>query len=203
MNEIEKEAKGQWEDFRRTWSIEKLNQMTIKEYYSKNDKSCFCKMLESTENCLGAPGGWEPKYGIWEFSKQPKKKFKHDQHYAWTGDFADSDAAFAAIKEKIKAIAQSAQEGNLEAVDKIEFAEALKWKIAFMYQPSWDEWCIYPVCDKKWQRLAARNYDKTKTCEELQRLISERKTLILDGSCYEFYQRILIEKEYSDLIENN
>ena len=39
MNEIEKEAKGQWEDFRRTWSIEKLNQMTIKEYYSKNDKS--------------------------------------------------------------------------------------------------------------------------------------------------------------------
>lgn len=203
MNKIEEEAKSQWESFRTQWRIANLNQMTLRQYYSKDNENCFCKALYATRHALGDPNARPEHYGIWEFSNEPANRFHHDDTYAWPGNSDAAEDEFKIIIDKIQRIANFANCGNLGEIERIDFSQAVKWKIAFMYQPNWDDWCIYPVFGGGWPRFAARNYDQSKTCAELQRLISDRKNLSCEESCYEFYQRILIEKKYCDLIENN
>ena len=203
MNKIEKEAKDQWEAFRAQWPIATLEGMTLEKYCSKDVENSFCKALYETRHSLGDPGARPEHYGIWEFSNEPDNKFKRNTTYAWPGAFNDADSAFNNIRGKIVNIANAAANKRLDDIEKITFSPALKWKIAFMYQPSWTDWCIYPVFSEGWQRFAAGNYDKSKTRAGLQGLICERKNLFAGESCYEFYQRMLTEYNYYDLIEKN
>ena len=205
MNKIEEEAKKQWESFREEWNIDRLRQMTLQEYYSKDEKNCFCKKLESTHGRLGRPSWTEPDYGIW----QPKDALdgaylRSDDGFAWRAKWGnDKETVFEAVRKLIVEIAEAVVQDMFDKIEDIQFYAPLKWKIAFMYQSAWENWCIYPVYTKEWQRFAARNYEKSRTCAELQGLICERKKSFSEESCYEFYQRMLNEYKYYDLIAHN
>jgi len=60
-----------------------------------------------------------------------------DGVYAWYSKYGStSEEVFQKIKIAILKIANSSIQGNLEDIDSIDLGESVKWKIAFLYNPS-------------------------------------------------------------------
>src|SRR5690606_29680862 len=83
-------------------------------------------------------GGSAYKFGIFKRreleSENYNDKRKTDGEYAWYGKYGDKkEDVFETIKTTIIKIAKSSKTNNLEAIDKIDLGNALKWKIAFLY----------------------------------------------------------------------
>lgn len=126
------------QEFLDAWPIEKLEQMTL-EQYTNLDKTSFCYWVEAITTDLGSIwGGSAYKFGIFKRreleSENYNDKRKTDGEYAWYGKYGDKkEDVFETIKTTIIKIAKSSKTNNLEAIDKIDLGNALKWKIAFLY----------------------------------------------------------------------
>lgn len=84
-------------------------------------------------------GGSAFKFGIYKRNDESQKESSngrlYSQNYAWIAKYGNNEnEAFNNIKEKIIQIIQASQDNNLEAIEKIDFGDAIKWKIAFHYQ---------------------------------------------------------------------
>lgn len=67
--------------------------------------------------------------------KNPSSGRLYSQNYAWIAKYGNNEnEAFNNIKEKIIQIIQASQDNNLKTIEKIDFGDAIKWKIAFHYQ---------------------------------------------------------------------
>lgn len=58
-----------WTKFLELWPVEKVRAMTLEQYHTLNDPTCFVRCLESMTEMLGSIwGGYAIKFGIYERS---------------------------------------------------------------------------------------------------------------------------------------
>jgi 5-methylcytosine-specific restriction enzyme B len=130
-----------WREFLAEWPLERLRTMTLPEYTSAGDKSCFVYWLEARLAHYGSIwGGSAFKFGIYSRSstagESPDGSRAYDDRYGWYRKFGETaEAAFAAIRKEIVHVAEAARAGRLEDIDSSELGATYKWKIAFHYQP--------------------------------------------------------------------
>ncbi|HDZ4972137.1 TPA: McrB family protein [Campylobacter jejuni] len=131
-------------NFQEVWTLEKVKNMTLEEYTNiKKDnpnRDDFIFWIESKLDNLGSIwGGSAFKFGIYRRNDESQKESSsgrlYSQNYAWIAKYGNNEnEAFNNIKEKIIQIIQASQDNNLKAIEKIDFGNAIKWKIAFHYQ---------------------------------------------------------------------
>ncbi len=129
-------------DFQKQWTIKKIEDMTLQEYSSINDRNTFTYWLEYRLKNLGTIGGIPSfKFGIFERNPlkseeiHTKRGLTYTSKYAWSTKYGDSPSqAFETIKSNIIKVIEATQLGNLETIDKIDLYPTYKWKIAFHYQ---------------------------------------------------------------------
>lgn len=131
-------------NFQEVWALEKVKNMTLEEYTNiKKDnpnRDDFTFWIESKLDNLGSIwGGSAFKFGIYRRNDESQKESSsgrlYSQNYAWIAKYGNNEnEAFNNIKEKIIQIIQASQDNNLKTIEKIDFGDAIKWKIAFHYQ---------------------------------------------------------------------
>ncbi|EPI2102375.1 McrB family protein [Campylobacter jejuni] len=131
-------------NFQEVWTLEKVKNMTLEEYTNiKKDnpnRDDFTFWIESKLDNLGSIwGGSAFKFGIYRRNDESQKESSsgrlYSQNYAWIAKYGNNEnEAFNNIKEKIIQIIQASQDNNLKTIEKIDFGDAIKWKIAFHYQ---------------------------------------------------------------------
>ncbi|QSY20614.1 McrB family protein [Campylobacter jejuni] len=131
-------------NFQEVWTLEKVKNMTLEEYTNiKKDnpnRDDFTFWIESKLDNLGSIwGGSAFKFGIYRRNDESRKESSsgrlYSQNYAWIAKYGNNEnEAFNNIKEKIIQIIQASQDNNLKTIEKIDFGDAIKWKIAFHYQ---------------------------------------------------------------------
>ena len=127
-----------YDDFNTTFSLEKLETMTLEQYTNLNKSDSFCYWLETITSELGSIwGGSSYKFGIYKqqnIKKDNREKYQTDGVYAWVSKYGDSvDNTFEKIKSIIINICKASQEGRFEDIDNLDLGEACKWKIAYLY----------------------------------------------------------------------
>lgn len=191
-----------WNEFNNTWSIEKLKTMSLEEYTKAGDKDTFSYWIESRLDKLGSIwGGSAFKFGI--FSRKDKTDKEDGGGAAYSDDFgwyskygAEQDAAFTQVRKAVVEIAEAAQRGDLDAIEKIDLGEAVKWKIAFHYQDK-NKPTIVDVYKPSWLRAFLGNSDKKLTMADLQKLVIAQKAA--DEGVLEFGSRIVASWREKDL----
>ncbi|HAA1672977.1 TPA_asm: endonuclease [Campylobacter jejuni] len=131
-------------NFQEVWTLEKVKNMTLEEYTNiKKDnpnRDDFTFWIESKLDNLGSIWGDSAfKFGIYRRNDESQKESSsgrlYSQNYAWIAKYGNNEnEAFNNIKEKIIQIIQASQDNNLKTIEKIDFGDAIKWKIAFHYQ---------------------------------------------------------------------
>ena len=129
-----------YNSFRQEWPISRLYTMTLDEYSKIGDKHTFTYWLESRLDQLGSIwGGSSFKFGIFNRNEQtPKRKDTgacYSDKYAWNSKYGSNESqAFDQIRSIIIKVAESANRGDLKAIEEADLGHAYKWKIAFHYQ---------------------------------------------------------------------
>lgn len=165
-----------FEEFQKTWTLEKVKNMTLEEYSStKSDgdgeRDDFTYWLEHKLEKLGSiRGGSAYKFGIY--------KSKNKQ-YEWTKEkYGETQQeAFEKIKSLIVKIIEHSQKNELAEIDKIEFGHSCKWKIAFHYQNP-DDMQMFCIFSKDLlKRIAKNELDKENlsTSQIYMQLMSDKK----------------------------
>lgn len=126
-------------EFLQAWSIERLRNMSIKEYTNLNKSDSFCYWLEQRTNELGGiTGGSSFKFGIYKRNNTEKEisttNGLTDGEYAWFDKYGKTrDEAFETVRNIIVQIAEFATNKDFDKIEEIDLGETTKWKIAFMY----------------------------------------------------------------------
>ena len=64
-----------WTEFLTLWPVEKVRSMTLEQYHTVNDSSCFQRCLESGATTLGSIwGGNAFKFGIYQRANRDENK---------------------------------------------------------------------------------------------------------------------------------
>lgn len=173
-----------WTEFLTHWPVEKVRSMTLEQYHTVNDSSCFVRWLESGATTLGSIwGGNAFKFGIYQRAnmdenKQSGRGYTYGDVYAWLTKLgATPDDAFAAVKSAILSIIDAIRSRDLEGVQRVQNRGVLwpmvVWKIAFLYQDRNDP-LIVSVYAKKALVAALHDADaSTLTQAELYHRIME------------------------------
>lgn len=141
-----------WTRFLQRWPLEKLANITLREYNQAGDDDHFCRWIEKHTEALGSIwGGSSLKFGIYSRSstaaKEPsaQRGVMQDGNYGWYSKYGrTADEAFAAIKQLIVQTAQAARAGRLDEVERIDLWPIFRRKIAFLYQDR-EQPCILPI----------------------------------------------------------
>lgn len=130
-------------EFQKLWTLEKVKNMSLEEYTNvKKDnpnRNDFSFWIERELDNIGSIwGGSAFKFGIYkrdkEDEKQSNKGRSYSQNYAWLTKYGNNEnEVFNNVKNKIIKIIQASQNNDLETIEKIDFGDAVKWKIAFHY----------------------------------------------------------------------
>ena len=145
MDAIELKAKharayAAWDEFQKTWPIDRLKTMSLAEYSKAGDQDTFTRWLEVKLAESGSIwGGSSFKFGVYSRKAVTEKKsaegLSYSPEYAWYTMYgATADEAFEKTRATIVAVAEAAAKGDFDAVESATFGDAVKWKIAFHYQ---------------------------------------------------------------------
>ena len=178
-------------DFIKEWPIERLKKMTLNEYSNSDKETAFIYWLEAiTEHTGSIWGGSAFKFGIYRRKNTEtwaeKDMTKTDGVYGWYSKFGNTaEEAFNKVKEIILVIANASINLELEKIDNLELGDAVKWKIAFLYNTE----NIIPVFTKEMLYRAAESNGlkdaKRKEVSELQKFmfsLKEKETKTLEFS---------------------
>ena len=125
------------QEFLERFPLEKLKDMTIEQYTNLNRSDSFCYWLEIKTRILGSISGNPSfKFGIYQYNTRPNdnRARMSDGKYAWNSFFGKTARkAFENVKKAVVKAAESGFAGDLDAIESIELAPMIKWKIAFMY----------------------------------------------------------------------
>lgn len=125
------------QEFLERFPLEKLKDMTIEQYTNLNRSDSFCYWLEIKTRILGSISGNSSfKFGIYQYNTRPNddRARMSDGKYAWNSSFGKTARkAFENVKKAVVKAAESGYAGDLDAIESIELAPMIKWKIAFMY----------------------------------------------------------------------
>ncbi|MCG6399333.1 AAA family ATPase [Vibrio fluvialis] len=127
-----------WDAFLKRWPIEKLKELTLEQYVSTEDQDTFTYWLETKTRPIGSiQGNTSAKFGIYKRNSEGKEQngIAHGDVYTWRTRYGDNEQkVFDYVKSALINIVEAAMHRDLEAIDKIDFAPMVKWKIAFLYQ---------------------------------------------------------------------
>lgn len=125
------------QEFLERFPLEKLKDMTIEQYTNLNRSDSFCYWLEIKTRILGSISGNSSfKFGIYQYNTRPNddRARMSDGKYAWNSSYGKTARkAFENVKKAVVKAAESGFAGDLDAIESIELAPMIKWKIAFMY----------------------------------------------------------------------
>jgi 5-methylcytosine-specific restriction protein B len=134
---MDKIAYDKWDEFLKEWPLDRVRGMPIDDYVIGSQESTFCYWLEYNTIELGRFNGPAFKAGIFK-NDDPKldgRGRKYLDGYAFFTKFGETpDEAFGVIRDRLVAVIEAIQQGDLDAVEQIDLGSALKWKIAFLYQ---------------------------------------------------------------------
>ena len=142
-----------WADFLKSWPPERVHDMALEEYTNDERNDAFVYWLESRLQDIGSIwGGTAFKFGIYRRSNTDSASTAiggmQDSEYGWYKKYGTTrDAAWQKVKATVVSVVDAAQAGDIEQVDDIDFSPAVKWKIAFLYQPE-DDRVVFPVFKK-------------------------------------------------------
>ncbi len=145
-----------WLEFKKVWPLERVERMTLSEYTDAGNKDTFIYWLESRLESLGSIwGGSAYKFGIFSRKDTSEKedvgKRMYSDKYGWLKKYGESaEEAFENVRNQIIRIIRAVQAKDLQEVEAVDLGNAIKFKIAFHYQPSLDE----PICLNIFHRYA-------------------------------------------------
>ena len=190
-------------EFLRTWSLERVKKMAIDEYTNLNKDDSFCYWLEKKTEILGSIwGGSSFKFGIYKrrnTDREFEKNAISDGEYAWLDKYGkERDEAFNNVKNIIIDIITKSQAGDFKAIDSIDFGNAIRWKIAYLYS---NNHILNVFSKEKLLKIAKRlgiEFDKNISFYNLQNLVFEKKTA--EEDYFTFARRIwkVVEKDKID-----
>ena len=179
-----KQLDGIWTDFLERWPVEKVRTMTLEQYHTLNDQSCFVRCLESMTEKLGSIwGGSAFKFGIYQRDPGKEKSgsayFTYGKKYAWRTILGKTaEQAFNTVKKTIVEIIEAVQSSDLDAIQDIQKNHCLwpivVWKIAFLYQNRTTPQIISVYKHDKLTRALGDDASKLSTAELYRRLMARR-----------------------------
>ena len=184
-----------YEDFQKEFPIENLGELPLERYTNLNRTDSFCYWVESKTYELGSIwGGTSYKFGIYEYNKKPNNPsvLTEDEKYAWYKkyDAKTREEAFDIVRASIVRIANAARTGNIEEVNKDDYAISgvFKWKVAFLYSnlslvPIYKKDMLVDVAGK----LGLAN-PESKSIPVLQAFLMEQKG---ERDLFEYYDYLL------------
>ncbi|TKX34025.1 McrB family protein [Campylobacter taeniopygiae] len=177
--------------FQEVWTLDRVQEMTLKEYTSvlkeNPNRDDFTFWIENKLGNIGSIwGGSSFKFGIYRRNDEGEKKSSkgrlYNQNYAWLSKYGNNqDEAFENVKKIIVKIIQASKNNDLEAIEKINFGDAVKWKIAFHYQDI-KNIKIVNIFSKDVLNVISKNKfkQKLKTCEIYRKLIEDENLSLID-----------------------
>ena len=133
-------AYAAWDEFLKTWPIERLKKMSLPEYSKAGDQSTFTYWLEVKLAESGSIwGGSSFKFGVYSrkavTEKTSAEGLSYSPEYAWYTMYGNTaDEAFEKTRATIVMVAEAAARGDFDTVESATFGDTVKWKIAFHYQ---------------------------------------------------------------------
>lgn len=159
-------AETLWSDFLQRWPLEKLNQLTLEQYTQvlgdQVEGDSFTYWLESKTEEIGSIwGGSSFKFGIYQRANMEAKVNGQGRvfgdKYAWYEKYGTSpEVAFAAVKNEVVKVANAARARQTDQILQADLGPAVKWKIAFLYQP-FEAPYLLPIFSREVLRLLATN----------------------------------------------
>lgn len=186
-----KQLNDLWDQFLQRWPLENLDNMQLADYTAAGGDDSFCYWLEARTEELGSIwGGSAFKFGVYNRKDKAKKASRYGrqftQDYAWLEKYGSTPAeAFSEVLGYIIAVAQAARFGDLEAIDKADLGEAIRWKIAFLYQDRTNP-MIVPIY--KGEMLRAITGQPDISSAEAQRTLMPQRG---DRELFEYYRNLL------------
>lgn len=170
-----------WTKFLELWPVEKVRAMTLEQYHTLNDPTCFVRCLESMTEMLGSIwGGYAIKFGIYERSdkgaqKKNSSNYIYSDIYVWRPSLGNSpEEAFAAVKKNILGIIDAVQLKDLDAVSCEALWPMVAWKIAFLYQERDDPQVLSVYRREKLIAALGEDTARLSTAELYRRLMARR-----------------------------
>jgi 5-methylcytosine-specific restriction protein B len=165
MNGSIAEREALWDDFLNRWPLEDLPAMQLEKYSQLGGQDGFTYWLEAKTEGIGSVwGGSSFKFGVYirkDKSQQKNARGKcYDDNYGWLSKYGKTPQdAFAKVHGEIVRVAQAARAGRLSEIDSIDLGNAIKWKIAFLYQDR-SKPSIVPIFKADYLRVALANREK-------------------------------------------
>ena len=165
MNELMINRDLLWGEFLNRWPIEHIRELTLDEYSQPGKQDGFTYWLEKKTEQLGSVwGGSSFKFGIYRRSDKStavneKGRIYRDE-YAWYSKYGDTpEVAFKNVRAEILKVIEASQQGDLATIDSINLGDAIKWKLAFLYQNR-DSYCVLPIFKAEYLRFALDSSEK-------------------------------------------
>jgi 5-methylcytosine-specific restriction protein B len=192
-----------WDEFLNRWPIGKLSSLTLKEYSQPGSQDGFTYWLESKTEPLGSVwGGSSFKFGVYARDDQSDKKSGRGRiyrgTYGWYDKYGDNpEDAFKNVRAEIEKVAAAARQGNLGVVDTANLGDAIKWKVAFLYQDR-EKPCVLPIYKADNLRAVIGSTSKNLPCSHLHQQLmqqrGERELFAYADQLWNESQKILAEK---------
>ena len=180
-----------WDEFLRIWPLERLESMTLVDYTSQGTDDSFCYWIESATDKLGSIwGGSAFKFGVYarkdKITKESRGGRCYSDDYGWMAKYGTSpQQAFASVKAEILKVAYATREGNLQVVDQADLGEAIRWKIAFLYQKR-SEPTVLPIFSGNMLSVLTGKSAKKERLQALDMLMTQQGT----RSLFEYSQAL-------------
>jgi len=185
-------------DFLKTWSLERVREMSLDEYVNIENPETFCQHVENKTRSLGSIRGGQSgslKFGIYRrknVTVRPKNANSDDTH-SWQTTLKEDDklTAFEKVKSNVIEVIIAAQRLDFERIENIHLFNNFKWKVAFLYS---NEGFI-PIYKKEALHLIAKDLglkitNKTKYSEVHMFIASTKPSGI---SVYDYMRRLYSE----------
>lgn len=191
-----------YEDFQKEFPVETLGELPLERYTNLNRSDSFCYWVESKTYELGSIwGNTSYKFGIYEYNKKPNNPsvLTEDEKYAWYKKYnaKTREEAYDIVRCSIMRIANAVQAGNIEEVNKDDYAISgvFKWKVAFLYS----NLKLVPIYKRDMLVNIARKLglesSESKSIPVLQAFLMEQKG---ERDLFEFYDYLLTLNDEAD-----
>lgn len=169
-----------WDEFLAEWPLDHLSELTIEDYSKPGSQDGFTYWLEKKTEDLGSVwGGSSFKFGIYRRSNKNDAVTERGRIfgdvYAWYSKYGSTpEEAFRNVKAEILKVAEASREGDLARVDAADLGDAIKWKVAFLYQNR-EKPCVLPIYKAENLRAVIGPASKNLPCSRLhQQLMQQR-----------------------------
>lgn len=140
------------DQFLSQWAVSSISKLKFKNYYQLNQYDSFARWIDLFDISMGATYG--NNFHVWQPQDEKKEHREHivyqyENKYAWQKSFGQTfDEAFETVKQRVQAVVEFVRNGQFIEIEKIELNDALKWKIAFVYQ-DFAKHQVYPFFSKE------------------------------------------------------